>query len=143
MPRRTSRRAFGRWTPPSSGPTRIFSPIESLATTHLPIQGDYLLLRPTRLSRHRGRPKTRHDCGAQPPDRRRRAGRLEPEVRPGTLSATSSRECSALLTAAEFGKTAATSGSSTTTLEFDPEVAAVLSNSTAVHKKIRKGHVLT
>src|SRR5712691_771960 len=60
MPRRTSRRAFGRWTPPSSGPTRIYSPIESLATIHLPIQGDYLLLRPTRLNRHGGRPKTRH-----------------------------------------------------------------------------------
>jgi hypothetical protein len=56
MPRRTSRRAFGRWSPPSSGPTRIYSPIERLATTHLPIQGDYLLLRPIRLNRQGRRP---------------------------------------------------------------------------------------
>jgi hypothetical protein len=43
---------------------------------------------------------------------------VEPDVRRDALSATSTRECRALLTAAEFGKTAATLGSSTTTLEL-------------------------
>ncbi len=51
-------------------------------------------------------------------ERRRRTGRLGADVRRLTFEPTSISECSALFTAAEFGNTAAISGSSTTTFEL-------------------------